>query len=432
MSIPAIITLTIVLLFSLLLGGMWVFNALGIAGVLGIFLLGTDLGGAISYQVWGSSNNFILTAIPLFIFMGEIMLRSGISDRLYSGVSKWVGSFPGGLIHTNVVACALFAAISGSSVATAASIGTVAIPDQEARGYDKKLILGSIVASGTLGILIPPSIIMILYGSWMEVSIARLFAAGIIPGIMISLFFMLFVVIKCLRQPKLAPRLKPSSLKEKLFSLKEIWPGLLIITFIMVAIFGGLMTPSETAAVSVALVLLLATLLGSFSWRLLYKCAINTIYTSTMILIIYVSAKILVMSLMYLGVISLIPQFVDSLGLSPIFVLLVIYLIYLILGCFFDGTSLLLITLPIVQPLIANIGVDLVWFGVVVTILIELGMITPPVGLNLYVITGISDSSLSETIKGVFPFFLILLACLGLFTICPQLVTWFPDLLFGG
>jgi len=432
MSIPVIITLTIVLLFSLLLGGMWVFSALGVAGVLGLFLMGVNLGGAISYQLWGSSNSFELTAIPLFIFMGEIMIQSGMSKGLYSGVSKWVGSFPGGLIHTNVVACALFAAISGSSVATAAAIGTVAIPDQEARGYDKKLILGSIAASGTLGILIPPSIIMILYGSWMEVSVARLFAAGFIPGIIISVFFMLYIAIKCLRQPKLAPRLKSFSLREKLLSFKEIWPGVLIITFILVAIFGGLMTPSETAAVSVALVLLLATLLRSFSWRLLYKCAINTLHTATMILIIYVSAKILVMSLMYLGLTSSIPRFVNSLGLTPISTLLIIYVIYLILGCFFDGTSLLLVTLPIVQPLVANIGVDLVWFGVVATILIEVGMITPPVGLNLYVITGISDATLSETIKGILPFFLILLACLALFTISPQLVTWLPDLLFGG
>ncbi len=425
-----IFIVVVIFMFSLLLGGVWVFCALGAAGVLGIFLVGKDLWSALAFQMWGSANTFLLTAIPLFIFMGEIMLRSGISSQLYKGVTTWVGQLPGGLLHTNVVSCALFAAISGSSVATAATMGTVAIPDQQARGYDRKLILGSLVASGTLGILIPPSIIMILYGAWMEVSIARLFAAGIIPGIVISLAFMLYIGIKCTVQPELASRIK-YSWKERLLSIRDIWPGLVLIVFIMSAIFSGWMTPSETAAVAAAAALVLAIVLRRFSFRLLHESALNAVYTSVMVLLIYVSAKILVMSLIYLGIITAISSFIGSLGLAPLLVLLLIYLLYLIMGCFFDGTSLLLVTLPVVQPLVMYMGTDLIWFGVIVTILIEVGMITPPVGLNLYVIMGVSDSSLSEVTKSVIPFFLILLLSIALLTIFPELATWLPKILLG-
>ena len=425
-----IFILVVIFMFSLLLGGVWVFCALGSAGVLGIFLVGKDLWSALAFQTWGSANTFILTAIPLFIFMGEIMLRSGISSQLYKGVTTWVGQLPGGLLHTNVVSCALFAAISGSSVATAATMGTVAIPDQQARGYDRKLILGSLVASGTLGILIPPSIIMILYGAWMEVSIARLFAGGIIPGIVISLAFMLYIGIKCTVQPELASRIK-YSWKERLLSIRDIWPGLVLIIFIMSAIFGGWMTPSETAAVAAAAALVLAIVLRRFSFRLLHESALSAVYTSTMVLLIYVSAKILVMSLIYLGIVTAISSFIGSLGLAPLLVLLLIYLLYLIMGCFFDGTSLLLVTLPVVQPLVMYLGTDLIWFGVIVTILIEVGMVTPPVGLNLYVIMGVSGSSLSEVTKSVIPFFLILLLSIALLTIFPELATWLPEVLLG-
>lgn len=430
MSSIVILFLVIVLLFSLLLGGAWVFCALGAAGALGIFLSGADLGSALSLQMWGAANSFILTAIPLFIFMGEIMLRSGISNSLYKGVTTWVGQLPGGLLHTNVVSCALFAAISGSSVATAATMGTVAIPDQQARGYDRKLILGSLVASGTLGILIPPSITMIVYGAWMEVSIARLFAGGIIPGVIISLAFMSYIGIKCSMQPVLASRVA-SSWKERLLSIKDIWPALLLIVFILLAIFGGLMTPTETAAVAATAALSLSIILRKFSFRLLYDCALSTIHTTTMILLIYVSAKILVMSLMYLGVVTAVPRFIESLDLAPLLVLLVIYVLYLVLGCFFDGMSLLLVTLPFVQPLLLHLGTDFIWFGIVVTVLIEIGLVTPPVGMNLYVIMSVSDRSLSEVVRSVFPFFLILLLSVALLTVFPQLATWLPTILFA-
>ncbi|MBA7474399.1 C4-dicarboxylate TRAP transporter large permease protein DctM [subsurface metagenome] len=430
MSSIVILVLIIVVMFLLLLGGVWVFCALGVAGALGIFLFGADWESALSLGIWGSANRFMLTAIPLFIFMGEIMLRSGISKSLYDGVTTWVGQLPGGLLHTNVASCALFAAISGSSVATAATMGTVAIPDQKARGYDENLTLGSLVASGTLGILIPPSISMIIYGAWMECSIAQLFAGGIIPGIIISLTFMLYIGIRCSLQPGLASR-TTFSWKERLLSVRDMWPGILLIVFILSAIFAGLMTPTETAAVAATTALVLSMILRRFSLRLLYDSALNTIHSTTMILIIYVSAKILVMSLMYLGVVAAIPKLMESLGLSPLLILLAIYVIYLILGCFFDGISLLMVTLPFVLPLLLYMGTDLIWFGVVVTVLVEIGLITPPVGMNLYVIMSVSGCSLSKVTKSIFPFFCILLIAVALLTVFPQLALWLPRILLG-
>ena len=430
MSTIGIALLVVVVLFLLLLGGSWVFLALGVAGTLGVFLVGVDLSSALSRQIWGATSSFIMTAIPLFIFMGEIMLRGGISASIYKGTSTWVGSLPGGLLHTNVVSCALFAAISGSSVATAATMGTVAIPDQQARGYNRRLVLGSLTASGTLGILIPPSLTMILYGAWMECSIGRLFAGGIVPGIIIAAGFMLYIGITCYLNPSLAHREK-FSWKDRLLSIKDVWPGVALISFIFGAIFSGMMTPTETAAVAAFAAIVLSIILRSFSFRLLYESALNAIYTATMIMVIYMCAKILVMSLLYLGIVTILPEFVESLDLSHLGVLVVIYLIYLILGCFFDSCSLLMVTMPFIAPLLLYIGADLIWFGVVVTLLLEIGLITPPVGMNLYVIMGVSNCSLGEVVSGIFPFFLVLLSGVALLTVFPQLALWLPNIIFG-
>jgi len=432
MSDINIIAVIVFCLFVLLFSGSWVFAALGIAGVLGIWLFGANLRTALSLQMWGTTNSFILTAIPLFIFLGEIMLRSGISTSLYKGIMTWAGRFPGGLIHSNVMACALFAAISGSSVATAATMGTVAIPDQMARGYDRKLILGSITASGTLGILIPPSIVMIIYGSWMEVSIAQLFIGGLIPGVVLALLFMLYIAVKCSLQPSLAPKVA-SSWRERALSIKDIWPSLVIILFIIVAIYTGLMTPTETAAVAALVALIITVIVRRFSFELLYECALNAVRTTAMLIIIVIGAKIFVMALIYLKLTLLLPALMASLNMPPLMALIFIYVVYLILGCFFDSISLLLVTLPFVQPLLLLLGIDLIWFGIVVTVLLEIGLITPPVGMNLYVIMGITkDCSLSEITRAVTPFFLILLSGVVLLNVFPQLALWLPSTMFGG
>jgi len=431
MSNIIILLIMVFFLFLLMFGGVWVFAALGVAGVLGIWLFGADLGSALSLQMWGTTNSFILTAVPLFIFLGEIMLRSGISTSLYKGVITWVGEFPGGLIHSNIAACALFAAVSGSSVATAAAISTVAIPEQEARGYDRSLILGSLAAAGTLGILIPPSIVMIIYGSWMEVSIAQLFIGGVIPGVMLAIMFMIYIAIKCSLQPSLAPRVA-SSWRERALSIKDIWPTLVVILSVFVAIYTGLTTPTEAAAVSAAVALVMTLILRRFSFRLLYNCALNTVHTTAMLMIIVVGAKIFVMALIYLRSTILLAALVESLNIPPLMVLIFIYVLYLILGCFFDSISLLMVTLPFVGPLLLSMGIDLIWFGIVVTILVEIGLITPPVGMNLFVIMGIAKNcSLSEISRAIIPFFWILLGGVALLTLFPQLALWLPSTMLG-
>ncbi len=427
MTSQMLLVLVVFLMFLLMLGGVWVFAALGIAGLTGIYLYGAGWQFAAAIQMWGTSNSFILTAVPLFIFLGEIMLYSGISKSLYQGVMSWVGRVPGGLLHSNVIACALFSAISGSSVATAATIGRVAIPEQESRRYDKSLILGSIAASGTLGILIPPSISMIIYGAWMEVSIARLFIGGVVPGVMIALLFMCYIAARSMLNPELAPKAS-SSWQERAHSILDIWPSLSIILFIILAIYTGLMTPTETAAVASAFALLVTAVLKRFSFKLVYDCALSAVATTAMVMIIVIGAKIFVMFLVYSGVTDILAVMMVSLDLSPTMVLIFIYAVYIILGCFFDAISLLMVTLPFVAPFVFTMGLDPIWFGVVVTVLLGIGHVTPPIGMNLYVLMGISKgTSLEEMTKAVLPFFILLLLGLVLMNVFPQVVTWLPD-----
>jgi len=419
-------------LFLLMAAGNWVFASLALAGVLGIWLFGANVTTAVSLQMWASLNSFVMTAIPLFILMGEIMLRSGISDSLYTGISTWVGKLPGGLLHSNVASCALFAAISGSSIATSATVGTVAIPDQTKRGYDKRLVIGSLSAAGTLGILIPPSLAMIVYGSWMECSVAQLFMGGVVPGVLLAVLFSVYIAVRCAIDPHLTPRVE-STWTDRLHSFKDLWPGVVIIVFIMASIYLGIMTPTETAAVASAAALLIAVALRKMSFRILYDCAMNTVRTTAMLMLIVVGAKIFVMALIYLKVTILLPNLIASMNLSPTMVLVVIYVIYLVLGCFFDGMSLTLVTLPFVQPIILAMGIDPIWFGIVMVVLIEIGLITPPVGMNLYVIMGISEgTTLGDMTRAIVPFLAILLLGVLLLNVFPELALWLPSRMVAG
>jgi C4-dicarboxylate transporter DctM subunit len=432
MSNTELLVVIVCVLFALMSAGNWVFASLGLAGVLGIWLFGANVPTAVSLQMWSSLNSFVLTAIPLFIFMGEVMLRSGISDSLYSGISMWVGKLPGGLLHSNIASCALFAAISGSSIATSATVGTVAIPDQTKRGYDKQLVIGSLSAAGTLGILIPPSLAMIVYGSWMECSVAQLFMGGVVPGILLAVLFSVYIAARCTINPRLTPRVEASWV-DRLHSVKDIWPGFMIIAFIMLSIYLGVMTPTETAAVASATSLLIALALRKLTFGIVTECAMNTVRTTAMLMLIVVGAKIFVMALIYLKVTILLPNFIAAMNLSPNMVLVVIYVIYLVLGCFFDGMSLTLVTLPFVQPIILAMGIDPIWFGIVMVVLIEIGLITPPVGMNLYVIMGISaGTTLSEMTRAVVPFLAILMLGVLLLNLFPELALWLPSKMVGG
>ena len=427
MDFTLIIAISIAFLFLLLASGSWIFVTLALTGILALVLLG-GYQGVIAVVAWGASDNWILAAVPLFIFMGNIMLVSGSADDLYTGVSTWLSPLPGGLILTNIGACAIFAALSGSSTATTATIGSVAIPEQQRRGYDRDLIMGSIAGAGTLGILIPPSINMIVYGAWMEVSIARLFMGGVIPGIILALGFMAYVAYAGIRAPWRAARGKRPTPREMLLSIKLLLPIFFMVAVILGGVYTGWITPTETAAVGCLLAFVLAVLRRKLSWKVLSDAAERTIITTCMILVIYVGAHILAHALLRLGITASLKSFIAGGEFPQWLIMLLIYFMYIILGCFFDGISMILITLPIVEPILTGLGINLIWYGVILILLTEVGMLTPPVGFNLYVMLGlVKGSTIVEVVRSTLPFLVILLIGIGIFTVFPQLILWLPS-----
>jgi tripartite ATP-independent transporter DctM subunit len=412
----------------LLLSSVPIAVGLGIAALIGFYTI-QGSAGLMYFLPFKTTNSFILTAIPLFIFMGEVLMRTGLSERLYSGASRWLAWAPGGLLHSNIGSCTLFAAISGSSPVTAATIGTVAIPALEKRGYDTRLTLGSLAAGGTLGILIPPSISLIVYGALAETSVGRLFAGGIMPGIMLSVMFMAYIATVVMRNPSLAPKREHFSIKGLIISFKELWPIFLIMTIILGGIFGGVVTPTEAAALGAVSALIMALTLRQLNWNKLVDSLKATLETTSMILIIVVGASMLASFLAVVGLPRALTAVVIEFGLPKMIILLLIFLLYLFLGCFMDGVSAMVMTLPTVLPVLKVLGIDLIWFGVVLTVLIEIGMLTPPVGMNVFVIQGISGKSLTEVLRGSMPFFFILLLGLAIMTFFPIIVLWFPSII---
>lgn len=417
------------LMLTLLFAGVPVAAALALAAIVSSYtFLGTS--GILKYVAWSATSNFILTAIPLFILMGEVVLQSGLASHLYDGVSTWVRKIPGGLLHSNIVSCSIFAAISGSSVATAATIGTVAIPEEEKRGYEYSIVVGSLAAGGTLGILIPPSIDMIIYGAMTSTSVGQLFIAGIFPGIMVASLFMLYMGIRARLQPKIAPTdtSKRLSSREILTSFKQVWPVLLLMSIIMVGIYLGIMTPTEAAAVSAVTALIIALSLRLLTWQKFKNILFRAIRLNAMLVFIFIGAQMASATLAALHVAEELSSFIVSLGWPRLAVLVSIYGMYFALGCVLDALAMLLITLPIVFPVIVNLGYDPVWFAVALVIMIEVAMITPPVGMNLYVIHGLNpEHHISEVIKGAVPFFLILLVAVAIITMFPEIALFLPS-----
>ena len=431
MDISLIMAVYVGLLVVLLSSGLWVGFALILVGIITIFLWmppGSER--IIGYTIWTSSNSFILTCIPLFILMGEILFRSGLSGRIYERLTPLMSYFPGQLLHTNIVSCAIFAAATGSSPATAATIGTVGLPELEKRGYDTRLAMGSIAAGGTLGILIPPSVIMIIYAAIVGESIARLFLAGIVPGIMISVLFMIYIGIRCRINPGLAPSIQKPAFGQAVLSLLGIWHVVLLIVLILGGIYGGVFTPTEAAGVGAFGALLIALAQGGFTWKAFKESLISTVHTTSMLVLLLVGSGILVIALTNLGVPAYLMEKVTSSAISPIGVLLLVYLVYAILGMFMDGVSMIVITLPVVFPIIKAVGYDAVWFGIALVVLVEIALLTPPVGINLFVLHGLRPKiPISEVIVGSAPFFAILTFGLALLTVFPQIALWLPGYL---
>jgi tripartite ATP-independent transporter DctM subunit len=382
--------------------------------------------------MWSGQNDFILTSIPLFVLLGELLVRSGVADGLYRCLSDWLRRLPGGLLHTNIAASSMFAAVSGSSVATAATIGTVALPILKERRYSESITTGSIAAGATLGILIPPSINMIIYGSMTNTSIGQLFAAGVVPGILLTFVFMAFIVVACLIKPDLAgPTLPSRPWAQKIESLLDILPPFVIFLVVMGTIYLGWATPTESAAVGVVCSLLVAIAKRRFSMSMLHESMAATVRISAMILLIMVGAHFLNFVIGVLGIPQALTGLVSQLGAGPLEILLILIVFYLILGCFMETLSMMIATLPVVFPLVLHLGIDPVWFGIFMVIMMEIGLITPPIGMNLYVVQGVrGHGSIMDVVKGAVPFVFLMLLFVGLLIAWPDMALWLPRKLF--
>ncbi|ATH78279.1 hypothetical protein CLM76_12055 [Vreelandella venusta] len=422
--------------FAIMLGlmmlGVHVAVAIFLASALGTMVyLSPAMLSTFGTQLWAVMNDFLLTAIPLFILLGELLLRCGVTQRMYTGLSVLLGRLPGGLLHTNIGASGLFAAVSGSSVATAATIATVALPEFRERRFNERLVLGSIAAGATLGILIPPSVNLIIYGALTGTSVGRLFAAGLVPGLLLVTLFMLAIAIICTLFPSLAGTIQAkSSLKIKLTSLKHLIPPLLVFGVVMGSIYLGWATPTEAAALGVLMALGLAVWNRALSITMLHEAFLSTVRTTAMILLIIVAAFFLKFVVGVLGVPQALTSFVASMELSVLGFLLVLVVFYLILGCFIETLSMMVGTIPIVFPIVVFMGIDPVWFGIFLVLMMELALITPPIGMNLFVVQGVRRSgSIIDVYWGITPFVVVLLLAVALIIAFPSIVTWLPYLL---
>ena len=429
-----VVGLLFCLLIVLIMSGVYIAVAMLLLGITTLWLFTPKVMPGIGAHLFGSVNSFILVAIPLFIFMGHVILQSGLSEKLYRGVAKITSVLPGGLIHTNVVGCAIFAAISGSAAATSITIGTVAIPEQIERGYDRKLITGSILCAGSLGPLIPPSIIMILYGAFVKVSVARLFMGGVFPGIILAGMFMCWVAIAAIIWPSWAPereKFTRAYFTRVPSAFKELWPFLILMTIILGSIYTGQATPTEAAAVSAVMALIFAAIFRQLNFTLIKKAAVETIRTCGFVNICFVGGRLMGVAISMIKLPAQVMTLIAALALSPMEVWLVMIIVYLFLGCLMEDLSLLIASLPVAFPLMMMLGFDPIWFGVMLVILINIAMITPPVGLNLYMVQKISlNTPIRDVMIGALPFVVIMLAALALFTAFPQLVLWLPNTMF--
>src|SRR5438094_803874 len=382
---------------------------------------------AIGEVAWATSNNFLLVAIPFFVLLGEILLRSGMAERMYNALVLWVPWLPGGLMHSNIAACAMFAATSGSSVATAATIGTVAMGEIKKHGYSERLFLGTIAAGGTLGILIPPSINMIVYGVLTDSSIPKLYLAGIIPGLVLAGLFSLTVLIACLLRPSLGGRRTSADWRSRIRALPDLIPPLIIFLAVIGSIYAGLATATESAALGVTARLGVAAWHRSLSVRMLLHALQGTMRTTAMIMAILIAAYFLNFVIRSIGLTAQVNRLITSLGLSSTELLIGVVGFFLILGCFIETLSMMVATVPIIAPIMFKAGYDPIWFGILIIILMETAMITPPVGINLYVVQGLRKRGrIDDVIIGAAPFVLAMLAMIAILSYWPQLALWLP------
>lgn len=433
MSTVAVGIMGFVLMVGLMLLGVPIAAVMLLLGLVGGMLtFGNAFLSAAASVVWGVMSDNNLTSIPLFILLGEFLVRSGMADRMYTVFAAWLGRLPGGLLHTNIGCCALFAATSGSSVATAATIGTVALPSLRRHGYAMSDSLGSLAAGGTLGIMIPPSINLIIYGSMTNTSVGKLFIAGIIPGLMLAGLFMLYIfVTHSLREKKVEPVVVPWS--ERVWLLRYLVEPVAVFTVVMGALYLGIATATESAALGLIVAIALVGAQNKLGWALLQNCFVSAAKTTGMILFIIVGAFVLNLALSLTAVGEALTKWVTGFGLERISLLALLIVFYLILGMFMDMLSVMVATIPLAFPVVSAVGVDPIWFGIFIVLMCELGMITPPVGLNLFVMQGIRPDSgpIADVIRGAAPYAAIMIAFAIILIFFPQLATWLPQLMRG-
>ncbi len=423
----------VLLVLLLLLGsGLWIAVALLGTGLF-VFFAGTTspAGSIMATTIWGSSASWTLTALPVFIWMGEILFRSRLSEEMFRGLAPWLGWLPGRLLHVNVLGCGIFAAACGSSAATMATIGRISLPELQRRGYPAEVSMGALTSAGTLGIMIPPSITFIVYGVSAEVSIAKLFAAGIVPGLVLMLLFMGYLMVWALTHSKQMPPAEPSSkLIEKLKSSRHLIPVVLLIALVIGSIYTGIATPTESAALGVAGALILSAVSGTLSWTTFIESIREAVRTSCMIAFIIMGSMFLSAAVDFTGLPHEIAKFIDSFELSPNGLLLTLTILFAILGCFLDGVSIVVLASSLLLPTVQAAGIDLIWFGVFMVLMVEMSMVTPPVGLNLFIMQMMSGRDLGFVSRAALPFFAIMLVFVVLLVAFPQMATLLPKILF--
>ena len=424
---------TLLLLLGLLAISVPVAAVMGVLGLaLNDFFAVMPLQRAMGEIIWNASSEYILIAIPLFVMLGEILLRAGIAERVYNAAAQWLSWLPGGLMHANIGTSAMFAATSGSSVATAATIGTVAIPQIRRRGYDERLFLGSIAAGGTLGILIPPSINFILYGLLTNTSVPRLYLAGFIPGAILAGLFMSIILTVCLADRSKGGTPIETSWASRIAVLPALLPPLFIFLVVVGSIYMGVATPTEAASLGVIAALILAAWEGRFSLAMLRAVAEGTMRTTAMIMLIIMAAQFLNFVLAAIGITDGLGKWMEGLGLGKYGTMLLIIAFYVVLGCFMETISMMILTTPFIAPIVFALGWDPIWWGIVLTVMIEVALITPPVGLNLYVVQGMRDRGpVSDVIWGALPFVFAMLALVGLLMAFPEIALWLPKAVMG-
>lgn len=432
---PDIISLILIgAMLLMLAAGIWVSLTLMIVGFLGIALFSHAPAGAImATTIWAQSWSWALTALPLFIWMGEILFRTKLAANMFNGLVPWMNALPGRLLHVNVASCGLFAAVSGSSAATTATIGRITIPELEKRDYDQNMIVGSLAGSATLGFLIPPSIILIVYGVAAEVSISRLFIAGILPGLMLMLLFMGYIMLWSLMHPDRTPPAEPRiPYLERIRATAGLFPMLGLIFAVIGSIYAGLATPTEAAAVGVLGALVLSALSGTLNWTSFRESVAGATRTTCMITLILAGAAFLSVAMGFTGIPRTLAAWVGSFELTQFQLLLALTLLFVVMGCFLDGISIVVLTASVIMPMVQGAGIDLIWFGIYLVVVIEMSQITPPVGINLFILQSMTRHDLLTVAKMAFPFFLVLVLATFLLILFPGIATYLPSLMTRG